>query len=137
MAHVAFLFPAFVHTNDKGIDPSGVLTRDKNNHALATFASGKQYNCDLSASYNIGARYFVRELTKPLPVTEASRLLAKVPEAARRIQVTLATLKSLYPEYEETIRRLEQKELERALSKEKVETREKKSVSPNFFAYPA
>jgi hypothetical protein len=70
------------------------------NHALAIFASGKQYNCDLSASYNIGARYFVRELLKPLPVMVRSQLSAKVPEAERRIQVTLATLKVLYHEYQ-------------------------------------
>lgn len=31
------------------------------NHSLCTFGPEKQYNCDLSASYNIGARYFIRE----------------------------------------------------------------------------
>ena len=30
------------------------------------FQTGKRYNCDLSASYNIGARYFIREILKPL-----------------------------------------------------------------------
>lgn len=41
-----------------------------------TFANGKEYNCDLSASYNIGARYFLRgfcekdsKLEKDLPKT--------------------------------------------------------------------
>ena len=86
-------------TSKLAFDGSGVLNRDENNHALATFASGKRYNCDLSASYNIGARYFVRELLKPLPAMVKSKLTAKVPGAEFRIQTTLATLKALYPEY--------------------------------------
>lgn len=32
------------------------------NYSLCTFATGKQYNCDLNASYNIGARYFLRAM---------------------------------------------------------------------------
>ena len=87
-------------TSKLAFDGSGALKRDEANHALTTFASDKQYNCDLSASYNIGARYFVRELLKPLPVMVRSQLSAKVPEAERRILVTLATLKVLYPEYQ-------------------------------------
>lgn len=87
-------------TSKLAFDGSGALKRDEANHALATFASDKQYNCDLSASYNIGARYFVRELLEPLPVMVRSQLSAKVPEAERRILVTLATLKVLYPEYQ-------------------------------------
>lgn len=47
---------------------------------------------------NIGARYFVRELLKPLPAMVRSQLSANVPDVERRIQVTLATLKVLYPE---------------------------------------
>lgn len=86
-------------TSKLAFDGSGTLKRNENNHALATFVSGKSYNCDLSASYNIGARYFVRELLKPLPVTVRSKLTAKVPGAEFRTQTTLATLKNLYPEY--------------------------------------
>lgn len=85
-------------TSKLAFDGSGALKRDETNHTLATFANGKQYNCDLSASYNIGARYFVRELLKPLPAMVRSQLSANVPDAERRIQVTLATLKVLYPE---------------------------------------
>lgn len=44
------------------------------------------------------ARYFVRELLKPLPAMVRSQLSANVPDVERRIQVTLATLKVLYPE---------------------------------------
>ena len=34
--------------------------------AFVDLATGKCYHCDLSALYNIGARYFIRELLKPL-----------------------------------------------------------------------
>ena len=48
-------------TSSYAYDGSGKLKRDKYNYELALFASGKKYNCDLSASYNIGAR-FIYEL---------------------------------------------------------------------------
>ena len=57
------------------------------------FQTGKRYNCDLSASYNIGARYFIRELLKPLPATERSLLEAKVPSVKRRTSCVYADLK--------------------------------------------
>ena len=60
------------NTSRLAYDGSGAVTRDWENHSLCTFQTGKRYNCDLSASYNIGARYFIRELLKPLPVTERS-----------------------------------------------------------------
>ena len=41
-------------------DGSGTVLRDGKNHSLCTFQTGKRFNCDLSASYNIGARYFIR-----------------------------------------------------------------------------
>lgn len=85
-------------TSALAFDGSGSVTRDENNHALATFTTGKQYNCDLSASYNIGARYFIRELLKSLPATEASRVKAKVPDVGRRTSCTLSTLRALAKE---------------------------------------
>ena len=85
-------------TSTLAFDGSGSVTRDEKNHALATFTTGKQYNCDLSASYNIGARYFIRELLKSLPVTEESRVKAKVPDAGRRTSCTLSTLRLLVKE---------------------------------------
>ncbi len=60
----------------------------------------KRYNCDLSASYNIGARYFIRELLKPLPATERSLLEAKVPSVKRRISCVYADLRELFSEME-------------------------------------
>lgn len=37
---------------------------EKYNYSICVFQTGKQYHCDLNASYNIGACYFVRELLK-------------------------------------------------------------------------
>lgn len=80
------------YTSQLAFDGSGPVVRDEDNHQWATFSTGKRYNCDLSASYNIGARYFTRERLKPLPETARSQLLAKVPEAERRTSTTLSTL---------------------------------------------
>ena len=63
-----------------------------------TVTTGKQYNCDLSAAYNIGARYFIRELIKPLPETERSSLEAKVPAVKRRTSRVYADLRKLHVE---------------------------------------
>ena len=83
------------NTSKLAYDGSGAVTRDKDNYSLCTFNTGKRYNCDLSASYNIGARYFIRELLKPFSVKERSQLEAKVPQLARRTQCTLSSLLSL------------------------------------------
>ena len=65
------------------------------NYSICEFSTGKIYNCDLNASYNIGARYFIRELIKTLPETAKQRLEAKVPSACKRSTCTLSTLISL------------------------------------------
>ena len=83
------------NTSALAYDGSGHVIRDSKNHALATFANGKRYNCDLSASYNIGARYFIRELLKPVGATQRSLILAKVPELERRTTCTYHTLLEL------------------------------------------
>jgi IS605 OrfB family transposase len=88
-------------TSKLAFDGSGEVTRDKNNRALATFKNGKQYNSDLSASYNIGARYFIRELLKPIAATQRSPLLAEVPEAERRTSCTYHTLLQLNEAFKE------------------------------------
>ena len=79
-------------TSKLAYDGSGEVIRDKDNYSIAKFANGKIYNCDLSASYNIGARYFIRELLKPFPEKEKSLLRAKVSEVERRTSCTLNTL---------------------------------------------
>ena len=83
------------NTSRLAYDGSGIVVRDGNNHSLCTFQTGKRYNCDLSASYNIGARYFIRELLKPLPATERSLLEAKVPSVKRRTSCVYADLRKL------------------------------------------
>ena len=88
------------NTSRLAYDGSGTVVRDPGNHSLCTFQNGKRYNCDLSASYNIGARYFIRELLKPLPVTERSLLEAKVPSVKRRISCVYVDLRELFSEME-------------------------------------
>ena len=86
-------------TSRLAYDGSGPVLRGKetelDSYSLCKFRNGKVYNCDLSASYNIGSRYFIREILKSLPERERLALEAKVPEAARRSTCTLSTLISL------------------------------------------
>ena len=84
------------NTSRLAFDGSGKVTRNEKNASLCVFQSGKQYNCDLSASYNIGARYFIREILKSLPETGRSDVEAKVPDIQRRTSCTLSTLISLH-----------------------------------------
>ena len=88
------------NTSALAYDGSGKVTRDKEDYSMCTFPNGKRYHCDLSASYNIGARYLIRELLKPLPETERSLLTAKVPGAGRRTSSVYADLLSLVREME-------------------------------------
>ena len=88
------------NTSRQAYDGSGAVTRDWEDHSLCTFQTGKRYNCDLSASYNIGARYFIRELLKPLPATERSLLEAKVPPVRRRTSCVYADLRELHLQME-------------------------------------
>ena len=88
------------NTSRLAFDGSGEIARDTRDHRLCTFQTGKRYNCDLSASYNIGARYFIRELLKSLPVTERSLLEAKVPPVKRRTSCVYADLKELHLQME-------------------------------------
>ena len=88
------------HTDTSALafDGSGRVTRDENNHALCTFTTGKRYNCDLSASYNIAARYFIRMYEKTTPAKKWLSVLAKVPGLGKRTTCTLSTLISLATE---------------------------------------
>ena len=80
------------NTSKLAYDGSGVVKRDADNYSLCTFKTGKRYNCDLSASYNIAARYCLRTLIKPLPATVRSYIEAKVPGCMARTTRTLSTL---------------------------------------------
>ena len=87
------------NTSRLAYDDSGYVLRGKNGgfvtYGICRFQNGKVYNCDLSASYNIGARYFIREILKSLD--ESSRLLieAKVPQCSKRSTCTFSTLVNL------------------------------------------
>ena len=67
-------------------------------YALMQFTTGKIYNADLNASYNIGARYFIKHLLKTVTVTKRLALEAKVPQVAKRSTCTLSHLISLRSE---------------------------------------
>ena len=72
-------------TSRYAFDGSGTVERDKGNHSLCVFPSGKRYNCDISASLNIGARFFLREYAKE----------AGCPALPSTPQRTYATLRAL------------------------------------------
>ena len=84
-------------------DGSGKVKRDADNQSLCTFQTGKRYNADLNASYNIGARYFWRQRAKTpsvLTPNDSSRLSrngqasgsGKRSRPLQRMPVTLSSL---------------------------------------------
>lgn len=75
-------------TSSNAFDGSGPVSRDKANYSLATFKTGKRYNADLSASYNIAARYWARSPGRKRPGTPSGKSSGGVP----RMPVTLSTL---------------------------------------------
>ena len=90
------------NTSRLAFDGSGRILRgnesaklDNDNYSLCEFTTGKVYHCDLNATYNIGARYFIRELLKTVPVTKQQYIAAKVPECTKRSTCTLSALISL------------------------------------------
>lgn len=89
-------------TSKFAYDGSGRVLRGKDGgfstYELCRFQNGKTYNCDLSASYNIGARYFIREILKSCSVTDRLDIEAKVPQCAKRSTCTFSTLISLNAE---------------------------------------
>ena len=68
-------------------------------YAEMQFQTGKIYNADLNASYNIGARYFIRQLLKTVTVTQRLALEAKVPQVAKRSTCVLSDLINLRSEF--------------------------------------
>lgn len=87
---ISFVNPA--GTSKYAFDGSGEVKRDKANASLCTFASGKRYNTDLNAAYNIGARYWVRKLRGG---NDPQAVAGKCSRPAPRIPVTLSTLWAL------------------------------------------
>ena len=78
-------------TSSYAFDGSGKLSRDKQSYESATFSSGKRYHCDLSASYNIAARYFAIKF-KLIHRKDGQVLSGKSSDNTPRIPVTLSTL---------------------------------------------
>ncbi len=72
-------------------DGSGLLERNSKKD-IATFSNGKKYHCDLSASYNIGSRYFTRAILKPLSEKSRLQVEAKVPKLVDRTSHSLSSL---------------------------------------------
>ena len=82
-------------TSKYAYDGSGLVERDNDNYSICKFVSGKTYNCDLSASYNIAARYYIRETLKPLDVNSRSELETKASLALSGTKLTYNTFKVL------------------------------------------
>ena len=86
-------------TSKYAYDGSGTILRGRyggfSTYELCKFSNGKTYNCDLSASYNIGARYFIREILKSLDASSRLVIEAKVPQCTKRSTCTFSTLVSL------------------------------------------
>ena len=89
-------------TSRLAFDGSGRVLRgseaDLGSYSVCRFQNGKTYNCDLNASYNIGARYFIREILKSVPVKARLALEGKVPQTAKRSTCTLSVLINLNAE---------------------------------------
>lgn len=96
------------HVNARGtsgyaFDGSGKVQRgaylqngeEKYNYSICVFRTGKTYNCDLNASYNIGARYFIRNITESLSEEDKLSIEAKVPRCFRRSTCTWIDLINL------------------------------------------
>lgn len=67
------------NTSRLAYDGSGKVNRGKyvsetTPYDMCRFTTGKMYNCDLNASYNVGARYFIRAILRALPDTAAEDL---------------------------------------------------------------
>ena len=69
-------------------------------YSVVRFSSGKFYNADLNAAYNIGARYYIRLLLDFLKARLSSEdfgaLLAKVPRCSARSKCVLSDLIDLW-----------------------------------------
>ncbi|MEQ6388191.1 zinc ribbon domain-containing protein [Bacillaceae bacterium S4-13-58] len=78
------------NTSALAYDGSGKVERN-NKKDLATFTNGNIYHADLSASYNIAARYFIRAYQKSTSENSWLSLQAKVSVVAKRTSQTLSS----------------------------------------------
>ena len=82
------------NTSNLAYDGSGRVTRDKDNFSMCTFSTGKRYNSDLNAAYNIGARYWLRYADERRP-----DLTAHLPTSTQR---TLSDLHNFFTKYKKS-----------------------------------
>lgn len=82
-------------TSKLAYDGTGEVERSKENYSICRFQNGKIYNCDLNASYNISARYFVKETLKPLDESSRLALETKASLKLSGTKVTYNTFKKL------------------------------------------
>ncbi|MBE9048751.1 IS200/IS605 family accessory protein TnpB-related protein [Pleurocapsales cyanobacterium LEGE 10410] len=75
-------------TSSYAYDGSGKLKRSSKNYELAVFTTGKKYNCDLSASYNIASRFILKLCGGNSPENLQGKSSCKLP----RSWVTLSML---------------------------------------------
>ena len=78
-------------TSKYAFDGSGEVIRNSKKD-ICKFPNGKTYHADLNASYNIAARYFIKEYLKPLSETVRLQVEAKVPLLVDRTYHSLASL---------------------------------------------
>ena len=98
-------------TSQLAFDGSGRVSRGKyivgddgeslgSPYSIVRFSSGKFYNADLNAAYNIGARYYIRFLMEFLKARLSSEdfgaLSAKVPRCSARSKCVLSDLIDLW-----------------------------------------
>ena len=84
-------------TSSLAFDGSGKVERgtymqdgkEKYNYSICVFPNGKIYHCDLNASYNIGARYFIRELLK------SESVMTRLPAEANDLRYGTGTTRTL------------------------------------------
>lgn len=82
-------------TSMYAFDGSGEVKRNSKKD-IATFKNNKQYHCDLSASFNIAARYLIIDILKTSSEMDRSFYEAKVPHFMDRSRHTLSTLISIH-----------------------------------------
>jgi putative transposase len=80
------------YTSAYAFDGSGKVKRSKINYSLCRFTTGKNYNADLNASYNIGARYWYCILMGD--TTYSKVFEGQSSHGTQRTPVTLGTLRS-------------------------------------------
>ncbi|WP_315790303.1 IS200/IS605 family accessory protein TnpB-related protein [Fischerella sp. JS2] len=88
---VVFVNPKY--TSAYAFDGSGKVRSSKINYSLAVFKNGKQYNADLSAAYNIGARYWYSLIMGDKHFSRV--FVGKSSNDTLRTPVTLDTLRNL------------------------------------------